>query len=69
MIQFIIVEDRIVAAELLNADLAKIVEWALKWIVKFNPLKTESLLISRKTNTVHPPVFMRAQKKSNLINT
>ena len=55
---YIIVEDPSVAAELLNADLEKIAEWTLKWLVKFNPLKTESLLISRKTNTVHPPVFM-----------
>ena len=39
-----------------------IAEWALKWLVKFNPLKTESLLISRKTNTVHPPVFMQDQQ-------
>ena len=29
-----------VAAELLNADLEKIAELALKWLVKFNPLKT-----------------------------
>ena len=59
---YIIVDDPIVAAELLNADLEKIAEWALKWLVKFNPLKTESLLISRKTNTVHPPVFMQDQQ-------
>ena len=59
---YIIVEDPNVAAELLNADLEKIAEWALKWLVKFNPLKTESLLISRKTNTVHPPVFMLDQQ-------
>ena len=37
---YIIVEDPNVAAELLNADLEKIAEWALKWLVKFNPLKT-----------------------------
>ena len=59
---YIIVEDPIVAAELLNADHEKIAEWALKWVVKFNPLKTESLLISRKTNTVHSPVFMLDQQ-------
>ena len=59
---YIIVEDPIVAVELLNADLEKIAEWALKWLVKFNPLKAESLLISRKTNTVHLPVFMRDQQ-------
>ena len=42
---YIIVEDPSFAAELLNADLEKIAEWALKWLVKFNPLKTESLVI------------------------
>ena len=36
---YIIVEDPIVAAELLNADLEMLAEWALKWLVKFNPLK------------------------------
>ena len=59
---YIIVKDPSVAAELLNADLEKIAECALKWLVKFNPLKTESLLISRKTNTVHLPVFMQDQQ-------
>ena len=33
-----------------------------KMACKINPLKTESLLISRKTNTVHPPVFMLDQQ-------
>ena len=59
---YIIVKDPSVAAELLNADLEKIAECALKWLVKFNPLKTESLLISRKTNTVHTPVCMLDQQ-------
>ena len=54
-------KDPNVAAILLNADLENIAERALinKWLVKFNPLKPESLFISRKTNTVHPPVFMQ----------
>ena len=51
---YIIVEDPIVA--LLNADIEKIAEWTLKWLVKFNLLKTKSLL-----STVHLPVFMRDQ--------
>ena len=29
---------------------------------KIQSLKTESLLISRKTNTVHPPLFMLDQQ-------
>ena len=38
---YIIVEDPNVAAELINADLEKIAELALKWLVKCNPLKTD----------------------------
>ena len=37
-------------------------EWAKRWLVTFNPTKTESLLISRKINQpVHPPLFMDNQ--------
>ena len=59
---YIIVEDPSVAAELLNADLEKIAEWELKWLIKFDPLKTESPFISRKTSTVHPSVIMLDQQ-------
>ena len=59
---FIIVENPDMAAELLNMDLEKIMEWAKRWLVTFNPTKTESLLISRKINQfVHPPLFMDNQ--------
>ena len=50
------------AAELLNMDLEKIMEWAKRWLVTFNPTKTESLIISRKINQpVHPPLLMDNQ--------
>ena len=40
-------------------DLEKIMEWAKRWLVAFNPTKTESLLILRKINQpVHPPLFI-----------
>ena len=58
----IIVENPDMATELLNMDLDKIMEWAKRWLVTFNPTKTESLLISRKINQpVHPPLFMDNQ--------
>ena len=58
---FIIVD--IIAAACLNYDLDKIFQWAAKWLVIFNSSKTESLLISRKTNKDrHPPFFMQNQK-------
>lgn len=47
------------AAVTLNSDLATIQEWADKWMVTFNPTKTESLLISRRLNRdIHPPLLM-----------
>ena len=38
---YIIVDDPVAAAELLNLDLDKITKWAKEWLVKFNPNKTE----------------------------
>ena len=56
---YIIVNDPIAAAALLNDDLAKIHTWAEHWLVSFNPAKTETLLFSRKVNKpVHPPVVL-----------
>ena len=41
----------------------KITEWADKWLVTFNPIKTESMIISRKkTALVHPPLNMYNQQ-------
>ena len=44
---YIIVDNPINAAGILNADLETIHLWADKWLVKFNPAKSESLLVSR----------------------
>ena len=41
---YIIVDHPIQAAEQLNLDLAKIHRWADKWLVTFNPGKSESIL-------------------------
>ena len=47
----------------LQSDIDKITEWAQKWIVKFNPLKSESLVITRKLNKPsHPDLFMSNTK-------
>ena len=55
----IIVGQADLSAELLNNDLKLIHEWAQTWLVSFNPSKTESLLISKKTHPpVHPPLYM-----------
>ena len=52
---YIIVDNPISAADELNADLAKIHAWALRWLVSFNPAKSESMLLSRKHNKPFPP--------------
>ena len=35
------------AAQILNLDLERLYEWAVQWVVTFNPTKTESLPFSR----------------------
>ena len=56
---YMIVDDPVDAAETLNTDLAKIHDWSMKWLVKFNPDKTESMIVSRKSNRpLHPPLMM-----------
>lgn len=60
---YIIVHDPETSAELLNSDLVKIDDWAEKWLVTFQPPKTESLVISRKTNKpAHPALNMQNQQ-------
>ena len=46
---YMIVNEPCVAAMQLNSDLTKIHLWAERWLVKFNPAKSESILTSRKT--------------------
>ena len=56
---YIIVDNPISAAEMINTDLETIHRWAEKWLVKFNPSKSEPLLVSRKNNrNMHPPLIM-----------
>lgn len=59
---YIIVDNPDAAARTLNTDLDTIHNWAETWLVKFNPSKSESLLVSRKSaRNVHPPLFMNNQ--------
>ena len=60
---FISVENPDTAAELLNLDLDKIMKWATRWLVLFNPIKTDSFLVSHKLiKHVHPPLFMEGSQ-------
>ena len=59
---YIIVATPAQAALTLNQDLVKISAWANKWLVSFNPNKTESVLLSRKINRQsHPATTMNNQ--------
>ena len=55
----LVVHDPVVAATNLQVDIHKIENWARKWLVKFNPSKSESLIISKKLlKPVHPDLNM-----------
>ena len=63
---YIIVDFPLQSAQLLNTDLQTISDGAAAWLVTFNPLKTLSMLISRKRNPVfHPPLFMNCTMVKN----
>ena len=59
---YITVDSPEEASQTINQDLVRISAWAEKWLVYFNPNKTEYILLSRKLNKpVHPPVIMNNQ--------
>lgn len=59
---YLVVDNPVTSAEQLNSDMSKIKEWASKWLVTFNPSKTESLVFSRKHyKPVHPPIIFDNQ--------
>ena len=46
-----------ISGAILQSDIEKINNWADKWLVKFNPSKSKSLLISRKRDKPDHPVL------------
>ena len=61
---YIIVNDSLDAAITLNIDVCRVNASATKWIVSFNPAKSESVTFSRKVHVnqpYHPPVYMNYQ--------
>ena len=59
---YFIVDSPEEASQTINQDLVRIFAWAEKWLVSFNPNKTEYILLSRKLNKpFHPPVIMNNQ--------
>ena len=56
-------------ASVMNNDLSKINIWATKWLVTFNPAKSESLLITRRrTDLQHPQLILNNQPIENVIS-
>ena len=56
---YLVVDNPIDAANVLHSDFNKIHLWAKKWLVTFNPSKSECLLFSRKHNKpLHPSLSM-----------
>ena len=56
---YVTVDNPQQAAFFLNTDLAKIHLWASRWLVSFNPFKSEFMTLSRKHNKpLNPPLNM-----------
>ena len=54
---YIIVDFPDSAAHILNLYLERLYEWAVQWLVRLNPYKTELLLFSGKLNIQHHPTL------------
>ena len=53
---FATADDPSETAEMLNRDLEKIQQWAVKWKVSFNPSKSKDMIFSKKNLSNSPPV-------------
>ena len=62
-------DDTSLYAEQLNLDLVKIHRWADKWLVTFNPWKSESILLSMKHNKPYRPPVLLNQTKIAKVNS
>jgi hypothetical protein len=56
---YLIVDDPQETAQTLNDDLVKLHAWSKKWLVNFNPQKTETMTISRKLNKPNQQFYSR----------
>ena len=55
---YAIVDNPLITSLSLNSDLQKVQNWSNRWLVNFNPKKTESMIISRKIEPqFHPPLY------------
>jgi retron-type reverse transcriptase len=58
---YLVVDNEYEAAEQLNKDIESIQQWSQKWLIKFNPDKTEIMTISRKTSKTPPSPCLHGQ--------
>ena len=65
---YIIVDNPVQAADQLNSDLLKIHQWPTKWLVTFNPSKSESVIFSRKRNKPNHHNIVMNQKSIEEVN-
>lgn len=66
---FVIVDDPVTATNILKKnDLSKISFWAKKWLIDFNPAKTESLIITKKRNKLDYPALHMNNTKIKEVN-
>ena len=54
---YLIVDNHNDTAFLLNQDLNQLQRWSEKWLVRFNPNKTETNVISSKRNAPYHPLY------------
>ena len=55
---YAIVDNPLITSHSLNSGLQKVQNWSNRWLVNFNPKKTESMIISRKVEPqCHPPLY------------
>ena len=60
---FLVVENPLSAVQILNSDLDKINKWAKDWLVSFSPIKTETMLLSRRLlQHAHPVLYILNQQ-------
>jgi nitrogen fixation protein FixH len=52
----LVVDNEYEAAEQLNKDIESIHQWSQKWLIKFNPDKTEIMTISK--NITNPTISL-----------
>ena len=56
---YIIVENPLAAADIMNSSLSTVHAWSNQWLVDFNPVKTETMVVSRKRIKLnHPDLIM-----------